>query len=64
MADPDYELDTLALAIPDLIALHCQSAKISHKAQDKEGKLPAKWKEDDIKLARKLSEIKAKVILT
>jgi hypothetical protein len=52
--------DGLALAIPDLIALHCQSAKIFCKTQDKQGKLPAKWKEDEVKQAQKVREIKAK----
>lgn len=51
----------MALAIPDIIALHVQSAKISHKTQDKQGRLPQKWREDDLKVVQKLKEIKEKV---
>jgi len=59
-ADVNLIEDSMAVAIPDLIALHVQSARIWAKNHDNEGKLPQKWREEDIKVAQKLKEIKEK----
>jgi hypothetical protein len=52
----------MALVIPDIIALHVQSARNSSKTVENQGKLPQKWREDDVKVAQKLQEIKLKVL--